>query len=588
MATEAPVSYIDTLLKRVAARGGTLGVRFESGTPVRVTDGAGPARDVTNRTLSTQEIAAAIASMVPDAIKRLPPQPSVAFNYDCAGAGLFNVLIRREGDRMWVSIDPGTEPAVASTPPSPPPAPPPEPELIIETTSVNAVIEANLPPRESEASAPQAYAASARDDAVVEIPMTSDQPVVEIAREPIAPGPGEPSEPIEPTEPVETRSPLVHTADPHMRARVGAPAIDRLFHGMCEAKASDLHLSVGMPPLVRKDGEIKVLEEGAPSFDPESMWQLLDPIMPERNREEFERRHDTDFAYEISGLGRFRSNIFMDRKGPGAVFRVIPSKILTAEDLGLSPHILKLCHLNKGLVLVTGPTGSGKSTTLCAMIDYINRTRRDHIITIEDPIEFVHENKQCLINQREVHTHTDGFKDALRAALREDPDIVLVGEMRDLETVAIAIETAETGHLVFGTLHTTTAASTVDRVIDQFPTDRQAQIRIMLSESLKGVIAQNLCKKIGGGRAAALEVLIVTSAVSNLIREAKTFQIPSIMQVGKSVGMVSLNDALMDLVAKKLVAPEEAYTKSVDKTGFEALLKRAGLDTKFATPAKEN
>jgi twitching motility protein PilT len=357
---------------------------------------------------------------------------------------------------------------------------------------------------------------------------------------------------------------------------------------MCDAKASDLHLSVGMKPLVRKDGEIKVLDESAPVFDPESMSAMLEPIMPERNREEFGRRHDTDFAYEIAGLGRFRSNIFMDRKGPGAVFRVIPSKILTAEDLGLSPHILKLCQLNKGLVLVTGPTGSGKSTTLCAMVDYINRTRRDHIITIEDPIEFVHENKQCLMNQREVHVHTDGFKDALRAALREDPDIVLVGEMRDLETVAIAIETAETGHLVFGTLHTTTAASTVDRVIDQFPTDRQAQIRIMLSESLKGVIAQTLCKKIGGGRAAALEVLIVTSAVSNLIREAKTFQIPSIMQVGKSVGMVSLNDALMDLVAKKLVAPEEAYSKSVDKGGFEALLKRSGIDTKFTAAAKEN
>jgi twitching motility protein PilT len=271
----------------------------------------------------------------------------------------------------------------------------------------------------------------------------------------------------------------------------------------------------------------------------------------------------------------------MDRKGRGAVFRVIPSKILTAEDLGLSPFILQLCRLNKGLVLVTGPTGSGKSTTLCGMIDYINRNRSDHIITIEDPIEFVHENKQCLMNQREVHTHTDSFKDALRAALREDPDIILVGEMRDLETVAIAIETAETGHLVFGTLHTTTAASTVDRVIDQFPTDRQSQIRIMLSESLKGVIAQTLCKKIGGGRVAALEVLIVTSAVSNLIREAKTFQIPSMMQVGKAVGMVTLNDALMELVTKKLVEPQEAYLKSVDKNGFEGLLKRAGIDTKF-------
>src|SRR5258705_1429579 len=207
------------------------------------------------------------------------------------------------------------------------------------------------------------------------------------------------------------------------------------------------------------------------------MWALLEPIIPERNREEFERRHDSDFAYEIAGLGRFRSNIFMDRKGPGAVFRVIPSKILTAEDLGLSAHILKLCQLSKGLVLVTGPTGSGKSTTLCALIDYINRHRSDHIITIEDPIEFVHENKSCLINQRQIGEHTDTFKDALRGALREDPDIVLVGEMRDLETVAIAIETAETGHLVFGTLQTSSAPSTVDRIIDQFPSDRQGQIR---------------------------------------------------------------------------------------------------------------
>jgi twitching motility protein PilT len=270
-----------------------------------------------------------------------------------------------------------------------------------------------------------------------------------------------------------------------------------------------------------------------------------------------------------------------DRKGRGAAFRVIPSKILTAEDLGLSPAILKLCKLTKGLVLVTGPTGSGKSTTLCAMIDYINRTRNEHIITIEDPIEFVHENKGCLINQREVGTHTSGFKDALRAAMREDPDVMLVGELRDLETVAIAIETAETGHLVFGTLHTTTAASTVDRLIDQFPTDQQSQIRIMLSESLKGVIAQNLCRKIGGGRAAALEVLLVNSAISNLIREAKTFQIPSMMQVGRAAGMVALNDALMDLVTKKVVEPEEAYLKAVDKAGFEGMLKRANINTSF-------
>jgi twitching motility protein PilT len=551
MATEAAASYIDSLLKRVAARGASLGIRFESGAPVRVADGNGGLRDVTNRTLSPQEIMAAIAPMMPDAIKRLPQTPSVNFNYDCAGVGAFTVAIRRDGEKISVSINPDdaapadlTRSAPHAEARSAPPPTKSEPELIVETTSVSAVVAANAAPA----------------------------PVAPIA--PVAP-----LAPVAPIAPLAPNAPIAHA---------GAPPIDRLFKLMCEAKASDLHLSVGMKPLVRKDGEIKVLDESAPVFDAESMWAMLEPIIPERNREEFGRRHDSDFAYEIGGLGRFRSNLFMDRKGPGAVFRVIPSKILTAEDLGLSPHILKLCQLNKGLVLVTGPTGSGKSTTLCAMIDYINRTRRDHIITIEDPIEFVHENKQCLMNQREVHVHTDGFKDALRAALREDPDIVLVGEMRDLETVAIAIETAETGHLVFGTLHTTTAASTVDRVIDQFPTDRQAQIRIMLSESLKGVIAQNLCKKIGGGRAAALEVLIVTSAVSNLIREAKTFQIPSIMQVGKSVGMVALNDALMDLVTKKVVAPEEAYAKSVDKSGFEAVLKRAGIDTKFTAAAKDS
>ncbi len=359
-------------------------------------------------------------------------------------------------------------------------------------------------------------------------------------------------------------------------------AIDEMFRAMCSAGASDLHLTCGMPPLVRKDGTIQPLDAAAGPLAPDAMVALLNPIMPEKNRQEFDARHDTDFAYEIPGLARFRANLFMDRKGPGAVFRVIPAKILTAEQLGLSPAILQLCRLQKGLVLVTGPTGSGKSTTLCAMIDYINRERKDHIITIEDPIEFVHENKGCLINQREVHTHTSSFRDALRAALREDPDIVLVGEMRDLETVAIAIETAETGHLVFGTLHTTTAASTVDRVIDQFPTDRQAQIRVMLSESLRGVIAQNLCRKIRGGRVAALEVLIVTPAVGNLIREAKTFQIPSMMQVGKVAGMVTLNDALMDLVTKKIVAADEAYAKAVDKAGFEAALKRAGYTLKPA------
>lgn len=353
--------------------------------------------------------------------------------------------------------------------------------------------------------------------------------------------------------------------------------MDALFRKMAEFGASDLHLSVSVPPMVRKDGKMQVLECSETVLSPEIMSELLASIMPEKNREEFDRRNDTDFAYEINGLARFRCNVFMDRKGMGAVFRIIPSKILTAEDLGLSKAIMDLCSLSKGLVVVTGPTGSGKSTTLCAMVDAINKDREDHIITIEDPIEFVHENQKCLVNQREVHNHTDSFKDALRAALREDPDILLVGEMRDLETISIAIETAETGHLVFGTLHTTTAASTVDRIIDQFPADRQQQIRVMLSESLKGVIAQTLLPKKGGGRVAALEILIVTPAISNLIREGKTFQIPSAMQTGKNHGMVMLNEALFNLVQKGLVEPKDAYVKAVDKAGFETMLTRGGF-----------
>jgi twitching motility protein PilT len=350
--------------------------------------------------------------------------------------------------------------------------------------------------------------------------------------------------------------------------------IDEMFRAMCALGASDLHLTPSLPPMVRKDGGMRALDPHMAPLRPSDVIDLLHPIVPGKNREEFEMRHDSDFAYELEGVARFRGNIFMDRKGMGAVFRVIPSTITTAEELGLSPHILKLCELQKGLVLVTGPTGSGKSTTLAALIDRINRTRNDHIITMEDPIEFVHANIKCVVNQREVHTHTRSFKDALRAALREDPDVLLIGEMRDLETVQIAIETAETGHLVFGTLHTTTAMSTVDRIVDQFPADGQAQIRIMLADSLKAVIAQTLCRKIDGGRVAALEVLLVNGAVSNLIREGKTSQIQSLMQVNKQAGMTTFNDSLYDLLRNNKISMDEAVSKAFDKAGFETLLKR--------------
>ncbi|HKA58872.1 MAG TPA: type IV pilus twitching motility protein PilT, partial [Gemmatimonadales bacterium] len=348
----------------------------------------------------------------------------------------------------------------------------------------------------------------------------------------------------------------------------------KLLKALVQSGSSDLHLRVGEPALFRTQGEIKRQSGDAMSVD--DLELLVPSIMPERNRAEWKQAGDTDFAYEIPGLARFRVNGARDRKGPVAVFRVIPAKVVTVDEMGISEEVQRLCYLTKGLVLVTGPTGSGKSTTLCALIDLINRTRTDHIITIEDPIEFVHENKKCLITQRQVHVHTDSFKTALRAALREDPDILLVGELRDLETIAIAIETAETGHLVFGTLHTTNAASTVDRIIDQFPADRQAQIRVMLSESLKGVISQTLCKKSSGGRVAAREILLTTPAISNLIREGKTFQIPSLIQTSRKIGMVTMNDALLELVEKRQIDPDEAYRRSTEKAGILASLKAKG------------
>jgi twitching motility protein PilT len=297
--------------------------------------------------------------------------------------------------------------------------------------------------------------------------------------------------------------------------------MDDLFNQMLDMKASDLHLKSDKVPMARVDGSMVVVP-GRPPLSSEVLQQLISSIIPERNAKEFAEVNDSDFAYEMD-RARMRCNVFRDLAGVGAVFRQIPTKILSAQQLNLPPAVMSFCQFDKGLVVVTGPTGSGKSTTLAAMVDWINENRDDHLITIEDPVEFVHKDKKCHINQREVGPHTKGFKSALRAALREDPDIVLVGEMRDLETVAIAIETAETGHLVFGTLHTNTAASTIDRLIDQFPTDRQPQVRAMLSESLRGVVAQTLLKKKGGGRVAALEILVVNNAVANLIREGKTF-----------------------------------------------------------------
>lgn len=346
--------------------------------------------------------------------------------------------------------------------------------------------------------------------------------------------------------------------------------LDAYFKAMRDRGASDLHMSVASPPMIRVHGGMVKLTDKP--LTPSDNAQLLMEIMNEHQQDKFKKSRDLDFAYQVEDT-RFRCNVFMDRMGMGGVFRIIPTKILTIEQLGLPDSVLKFCSFKKGLVLVTGATGSGKSTTLAAMIDYLNANRDEHILTVEDPIEFVHPNKKCLINQREVGTHTMTFTSALRAALREDPDIILVGEMRDLETIELAITAAETGHLVFGTLHTSSAAKTIDRIINVFPTNQQEQIRTMLSESLRGVIAQNLLKTSDGkGRVAAIEILVTNSATNNLIREGKTFQIPSIIQTGKKDGMQTMDQALMDLVKSKKVAAGEAYAYASEKKQFEALL----------------
>ena len=498
----------------------------------------GKPRKVSKQPLTDQHIYALMVEVAPpEAADKIDHQSETEFEY-AAGNGLVRVRIVPEGGRLTAVISAirpasqeqaapivvqsreaettATRPAAQPAPPAPPPKP-----------------GAPAPPRAS---------------VIAAAPMV-DSPVAT---------PGE--------LPGEFASSQYEAAE---------QKLGKLLRALVQSGSSDLHLRVGEPAMFRTHGEIKRQSGSALSVN--DLELLVLSIMPERNRGEWKETGDSDFAYEISGLARFRVNAARDRKGPVAVFRVIPAKVVTVEEMGLSDEVQKLCYLKKGLVLVTGPTGSGKSTTLCALIDLVNRTRSDHIITIEDPIEFVHENKKCLITQRQVHVHTESFKSALRAALREDPDIVLVGEMRDLETIAIAIETAETGHLVFGTLHTTTASSTVDRIIDQFPADRQAQIRVMLSESLKGVISQTLCKKVGGGRVAAREILLTTPAISNLIREAKVFQIPSIIQTSKKLGMLTLNDALLELVEKKVIEPDEAYMRSVEKAGLVASLKAKGF-----------
>jgi len=324
--------------------------------------------------------------------------------------------------------------------------------------------------------------------------------------------------------------------------------------------ASDLHLSAGLPPMIRVDGDVRRIN--LPPMDHKQVHDLIYEIMNDKQRKDFEEFLETDFSFEVPGVARFRVNAFNQNRGAAGVFRTIPSKVLSMEDLGMGQVFKDLCMISRGLLLVTGPTGSGKSTTLAAMVDYINDTKYEHILTIEDPIEFVHESKKCLVNQREVHRDTLGFSQALRSALREDPDIILVGEMRDLETIKLALEAAETGHLVFGTLHTQSAAKTVDRIVDVFPAAEKEMVRSMLSESLQAVISQTLLKKIGGGRVAAHEIMRGTPAIRNLIRENKVAQMYSAIQTGGAIGMQTLDQCLENLIEKRVITTEVAREKA--------------------------
>jgi len=569
------VARLDPIFERLLREGSEL--LFDTGSPaiMRTQGGDVP---VLRQQLSAQQIAGVFAEVVPSEMRTAFPTPGVTkFEYG-APAGRVAVTFERNGGQVRAMVRPAEKGAeeegeaieLASAA-----------EMLHEYMHGSGTLNPGKPPAPAATGIPTgsqpgipmgsqsgARRGVAKDIQFRELPGAGGSKAPtrtgghSVAQVPAATAP----EPAEKTS--GSAAGPVPASDPRA-------AMDQLLNYMLDRKASDIHLSSDTTPILRIDGDM-IPVEGYPPLSSGRLKDMLFSLAPERNREQWLSIKDTDFAHETP-RARFRVNFFEDRKGIGCVMRQIPATIRTAAEMGLPQVLLDLCFLSKGLVLVTGPTGSGKSTTLASMIDHINSNRDDHIITIEDPVEFVHPNRRCLVNQREVGVHTGSFKHALRAALREDPDIVLVGELRDLETIAIAIETAETGHLVFGTLHTSSAPSTVDRVIDQFPADRQEQIRMMLSESLKGVVSQVLCKKIGGGRVAALEILIGTTGVSNLIREGKTFQIPSIMQTGKGAGMQTMNDALFDLVKKKLVEPQEAYSKAVQKAELKQMLERGGF-----------
>ena len=575
------MAQLDRLLSAMIANKAEA-LTLDEGEPAKMELPSG-ARPVTKSPLTAQQVVGLLREIAPvDVGRQLETQRQGTFTYT-SGDGTFSVTAAQEGGKWRARL------TSAVMEPAPTENGGYDPLSAFQTTG-SFMTPLDMPRVMPTPAAAASPVASAPSPARAPTPPATPAPAA-------SPAPNTPP-PIRPAAFDTTPAPSARAAAPSPAEVSSAPRsldavhafagiddaraeIEQLLRTTVERGASDLHLRCGEPPIIRLHGEMHRLEGKAP-LENDRLEMMLRSIMPERNRIEYLESNDTDYAYEIPGCARFRANALKDRLGSAAVFRQIPSQVVNVDQMGITPEVQQLCYLTKGLVLVTGPTGSGKSTTLCALIDMVNRVRNDHVITIEDPIEFVHPNKNCIITQRQVGVHTKSFKSALRAALREDPDIILVGELRDLETVSIAIETAETGHLVFGTLHTTTAPGTIDRIIDQFPADRQEQIRVMLADSLKGVISQTLCKKIGGGRVAAREILLSIPSVANLIREAKTFQINSIIQTSRRLGMVTLSDALMEYVDAGVVEPKEAYMKAVDKLNFMATLKQRGHDVTFA------
>ena len=558
---------------------------LDEGDPAKL-ETQGAARAVTKSPLSAQQVVGLVKEIAPpEAARQLDAARAVTFTYESTD-GAFTVRASRDDGKWRARITPGVEaPAEESaTGFDPLSGFQPSAAFMSDTPAAAPARPTPAAPTPRPVARPTPAAPLPNGTPAAAMPNVA-RPATPLsapaARSTVAPAAAAPV--AAPTPPPARPAPRANmdNVEEFEGSEAAREMIEQLLRTTVERGASDLHLRCGEPPIIRLHGEMHRIE-GWAALENDQLDGMLRSIMPERNRIEFAESNDTDYAHEITGCARFRANALRDRMGVAAVFRQIPSQVVNVEQMQITQEVQQLCYLTKGLVLVTGPTGSGKSTTLCALIDMVNRVRNDHVITIEDPIEFVHPNKNCIITQRQVGVHTKSFKSALRAALREDPDIVLVGELRDLETVSIAIETAETGHLVFGTLHTTTAPGTIDRIIDQFPADRQEQIRVMLADSLKGVISQTLCKKIGGGRVAAREILLSIPAVSNLIREGKTFQIHSVMQTSRRLGMVTLNDALIEHVDAGNVEPKEAYMKAVDKLNFMAMLKQRGHDVSFA------